>query len=92
MTHWDINLQRLLEEVKRHNTRRKKSFGPVEISESGTKIAHGLGLVPDEFNITPTMRNGSAPISWCHYQDPDATYIYIKANAKGTFLVCVAGG
>lgn len=87
-----IEMQKMLEEVKRQYKRRKKNLGQIQISVNGTKIAHGLGFVPDEFNITPLMRHGSAPASWCHYQDPDAEYIYIKSSADGTFLVCVAGG
>lgn len=92
MTISSIDMQKILEEVKRGNTRKKKNIGVRTISVNGTKIHHALGIVPDEFNITPLMSYGAAPAGWYHYREPDSEYIYLKASATGSFLICVAGG
>jgi hypothetical protein len=68
-----------------------REIGLVEISASGTKIAHGLHKTPKWVQCIPYKYRGIVPTAWWYYQKPDATYLYIQASATGRFLVTVGG-
>lgn len=68
-----------------------RELGEIEISGSGTKIAHGLRTVPRWVDIKPYKHRGVVVWAWWYYQKPDATYIYVQAAATGRFIVTVGG-
>jgi len=82
----------LIDEIERRRTRRKKSFGVIEVKAEGIRLYHGLGLVPDEFNIVPVMKRSAVPVSWWFWREPDSNYIYIQSSVDGKFFISVAGG
>lgn len=66
-------------------------LGEIEISASGTKVAHGLRIVPKWVQCVPYKHRGVVVWAWWYYQKPDATYIYVQAVVTGRFLVTVGG-
>ena len=87
----DFMNQERLNEIRRHTAPNDREIGLVEISNKGTKIAHGLRTVPKWIQCIPYKHRGVVPTSWWYYQKPDATYLYIQASATGRFLVTVGG-
>ena len=85
---------RLLEQAERRSRGRSKNFGRIKISPTGTKIYHGLGLVPTVVSIQPVdfyLVGGSFP-TYILDPMPDTSYIYIKSSVDAYFTVYVAGG
>ena len=78
-------------EIKRLTGSKDRQLGEVEISASGTKIAHGLHTAPKWVQCIPYKSKGMVSTSWWYYQKPDANYIYIQAMVTGRFLVTVGG-
>jgi len=68
-----------------------RELGSVEISASGTRIAHGLKTTPKWVQCIPYAYRGVVPTSWWYYEKPDANYLYIQASTTGRFLVTVGG-
>lgn len=94
MFKFNLENMRLLEEAKRRSRVRSKNFGKVKISSTGTKIFHGLGLVPMVISIQPADFNlvgGSFP-TYILDPLPDSNYIYIKSSVDANYTVYVAGG
>lgn len=79
---------RQIREATRENAR---DLGEIEISASGTRIAHGLRAMPIWVQCIPYKHRGVVPTAWWYYQKPDATYIYIQSSVTGRFLVTVGG-
>jgi len=92
METFNVRTFELIDELKRRETRKKKNFGVVNVTTGGIKLYHGLGLIPDEFNIVPVMEHSVAPVSWWFWREPDSNYIYIQSSVDGKFLISVAGG
>ena len=68
-----------------------RELGLIEISDSGTRIAHGLHTTPKWVQVIAYEKGGVVAGDWWYYQKPDASYLYIKASATGLFLVTVGG-
>jgi len=94
MFKFSLNDTRLLEQAKRQSRVRSKDFGKIKISSTGTKIYHGLGLVPKVISVQPVdfyLVGGSFP-TYILDPMPDTSYIYIKSSVDAYFTVYVAGG
>jgi hypothetical protein len=87
----DFQDQDLTNRIRGLTRSNDKELGVVEISSSGTKIAHGLNVTPKWVQCVPFKHKGVVVWAWWYYQKPDATYIYIQAAATGRFLVTVGG-
>ena len=79
--------QSQIQQIKRDTRRREIDLGLMEISSTGTRIAHGLRMYPKWVQLIP---NG-VQVGWCYYQKPDSTYIYVKAETTAKFFVTVGG-
>lgn len=87
----DFFSQDRLNEIKRNIPSNVRELGEIEISESGTKISHGLRTKPKWVNCEPLKHRGVAVVYWWHMQKPDATYLYLQAPVTGRFIVTVGG-
>lgn len=86
---WDLSREQLFAELKRREKRRFADLGKLEIRKTGSKIRHGLGVVPNRFSIVPIVDNSMYPLAWCFYQRPDSEYLYIRPSDTGMFLISV---
>jgi hypothetical protein len=87
----DFLNQDRVNEIRRQTASSVRYLGEIEISASGTKIAHGLKTMPIWVDIKPYKHRGVVVYAWWYYQKPDANYLYIQAAATGRFLVTVGG-
>jgi hypothetical protein len=87
----DFTSQDRINELRNILRPNDRELGIIEISASGTRIAHGLKTTPKWVDCIPIVHLGVVATSWCYYQKPDANYLYIQASATGRFLVTVGG-
>lgn len=80
-----------LRQIREATQENSRELGEIEISSSGTRIAHGLRTMPKWIQVIPYKHRGVVSTLWWYYQKPDATYIYIQAGVTGRFLVTVGG-
>ena len=67
---------------KRQGARRRK----LAVGTDGVRFAHELGAMPVHITIVPL----SDFYVW-HYDEPDATNLYLKSSADGYVLISVSG-
>jgi len=88
----ELQLEEMRQELARMGKRTEWGPQVIEIRSSGTKIYHNLGVIPKVINIMPITHKGISSLSWRHYQQPDAKYVYLKSEHTGSFIVYLSGG
>ena len=88
--HWDLAQREIIDaEIRRVTRKRMNKLGAVDISTTGTKVPHGLGIIPNWVDIKAIEHNGAASESYWYYQQPDSQYLYVKSKTAGRFIITV---
>lgn len=91
----EISKEELRDELSRGSVRKRwplRGMERIEINPQGVRIAHNLGVVPDNVTVLPLTHRGLTVLGWWCYAPPDSTNLYLKTSQRGWFLVSVVGG